>query len=80
MRAGLIVYDIAPSTIVAGPADRGRPTGGRAELPPSRWAIGQQAVGIYVGDGLMIDAPDFGGVVRVEPVYWAYFVGAVRVG
>jgi len=37
-------------------------------------------VGIYVGDGLMIDAPDFGGVVRVEPVYWAYFVGAVRVG
>jgi peptidoglycan DL-endopeptidase CwlO len=37
-------------------------------------------VGIYVGDGLMIDAPDFGEVVRVEPVYWAYFVGAVRIG
>jgi cell wall-associated NlpC family hydrolase len=37
-------------------------------------------VGIYVGGGLMIDAPDFGGVVRAEPVYWAYFVGAARVG
>ena len=37
-------------------------------------------VGIYLGNGLMIDAPDFGEVVRVEPVYWAYFVGAVRIG
>jgi cell wall-associated NlpC family hydrolase len=37
-------------------------------------------VGIYVGDGLMVDAPDFGEVVRVEPVYWAYYVGAVRIG
>jgi peptidoglycan DL-endopeptidase CwlO len=37
-------------------------------------------VGIYLGDGLMIDAPDFGEVVHVEPVYWAYFVGAVRIG
>jgi hypothetical protein len=33
-----------------------------------------------VGDGLMIDAPDFGEVVRVEPAYRAYFVGAVRIG
>jgi peptidoglycan DL-endopeptidase CwlO len=37
-------------------------------------------VGIYLGNGLMIDAPDFGEVVHVEPVYWAYFVGAVRIG
>jgi peptidoglycan DL-endopeptidase CwlO len=37
-------------------------------------------VGIYLGDGLMIDAPGFGEVVRVEPVYWAYFVGAARIG
>jgi cell wall-associated NlpC family hydrolase len=36
-------------------------------------------VGIYLGDGLMIDAPDFGEVVRVEPVYWAAYVGAVRI-
>ena len=37
-------------------------------------------VGIYLGDGLMIDAPDFGETVRVEPVYWASYVGAVRIG
>jgi cell wall-associated NlpC family hydrolase len=37
-------------------------------------------VGIYLGDGLMVDAPDFGEVVRVEPVYWGAYVGAVRIG
>jgi cell wall-associated NlpC family hydrolase len=37
-------------------------------------------VGIYLGDGLMVDAPDFGETVRVEPVYWADFDGAVRIG
>ncbi len=36
-------------------------------------------VGIYIGNGMMIDAPDFGEVVRVEPVYWSAFVGAVRI-
>ena len=36
--------------------------------------------GIYIGNGLMVDAPDFGETVQVEPVYWAYFVGAVRIG
>jgi peptidoglycan DL-endopeptidase CwlO len=37
-------------------------------------------VGIYLGDGLMIDAPDFGEVVQVEPVFWDEYVGAVRIG
>jgi peptidoglycan DL-endopeptidase CwlO len=37
-------------------------------------------VGIYLGGGLMIDAPDFGEVVRVEQVYWGAYVGAVRIG
>ncbi len=37
-------------------------------------------VGIYLGDGLMVDAPDFGEVVRVEPVFWSAYVGAVRIG
>ena len=36
-------------------------------------------VGIYIGDGMMIDAPDFGETVRVEPVYWSAYVGAVRI-
>ena len=37
-------------------------------------------VGIYLGDGLMVDAPDFGEVVRVDQVYWGAYVGAVRIG
>jgi peptidoglycan DL-endopeptidase CwlO len=36
-------------------------------------------VGIYLGDGLMVDAPDFGLTVRVEAVFWGDFVGAVRI-
>ncbi len=36
-------------------------------------------VGIYVGDGYMLDAPDFGETVQVQPVFWTYFVGAVRI-
>ena len=35
-------------------------------------------VGIYVGDGLMVDAPNSGAVVRVEPLFSDY-VGAVRI-
>lgn len=37
-------------------------------------------VGIYLGDGYMVDAPDFGQTVRIDPVYWSAFVGAVRIG
>ena len=37
-------------------------------------------VGIYIGNGLMIDAPDFGETVKVEPVYWSAYVGAIRIG
>jgi cell wall-associated NlpC family hydrolase len=35
-------------------------------------------VGIYVGDGLMVDAPDTGAFVRVEPLFSDY-IGAVRI-
>jgi cell wall-associated NlpC family hydrolase len=37
-------------------------------------------VGIYIGNGLMVDAPDFGLTVRVDPVYWNAYDGAVRIG
>jgi cell wall-associated NlpC family hydrolase len=37
-------------------------------------------VGIYIGNGLMIDAPTFGADVRVDPVSWDAYVGAVRIG
>ncbi len=39
---------------------------------------GVDHVGIYVGSGLMIDAPHTGAVVRVEPAGWDGFVGATR--
>jgi cell wall-associated NlpC family hydrolase len=36
-------------------------------------------VGLYIGNGLMIDAPDFGETVHVEQVYWNVYAGAVRI-
>jgi cell wall-associated NlpC family hydrolase len=36
-------------------------------------------VGIYVGNGLMVDAPTQGQNVQVQPVFWSAFVGAVRI-
>jgi peptidoglycan DL-endopeptidase CwlO len=36
-------------------------------------------VGIYIGNGLMVDAPDFGEPVQVQPVMWDVYVGAVRI-
>jgi cell wall-associated NlpC family hydrolase len=36
-------------------------------------------VGIYIGDGLMVDAPSTGENVQVQPVFWDAYVGAVRI-
>ena len=36
-------------------------------------------VGLYIGNGLMVDAPNFGETVQVEPVMWDVYVGAVRI-
>jgi cell wall-associated NlpC family hydrolase len=36
-------------------------------------------VGMYIGNGMMIDAPNFGEDVKVQPIYWNEFVGAVRI-
>lgn len=36
-------------------------------------------VGIYVGNGYMLDAPTFGIPVGVHPVFWSAYVGAVRI-
>jgi cell wall-associated NlpC family hydrolase len=36
-------------------------------------------VGMYIGNGLMVDAPNFNEAVRVEPVYWNVYIGAVRI-
>jgi cell wall-associated NlpC family hydrolase len=36
-------------------------------------------VGMYIGHGLMVDAPSFGQDVMVQRIYWSAFVGAVRI-
>jgi peptidoglycan DL-endopeptidase CwlO len=36
-------------------------------------------VGLYIGNGLMVDAPDFGEDVQVQPVMWDVYEGAVRI-
>lgn len=36
-------------------------------------------VGIYIGDGLMVDAPTFGQDVQVQGVFWGAYAGAVRI-
>jgi cell wall-associated NlpC family hydrolase len=36
-------------------------------------------VGIYVGNGFMLDAPTFGIPVGIHPIYWGSYVGAVRI-
>jgi peptidoglycan DL-endopeptidase CwlO len=36
-------------------------------------------VGLYIGNGLMVDAPSSGQVVQVQPIYWDAYVGAVRI-
>jgi peptidoglycan DL-endopeptidase CwlO len=36
-------------------------------------------VGIYVGNGLMVDAPEPGQDVQVQPVFWSAYAGAVRI-
>jgi len=36
-------------------------------------------VGIYVGNGMMLDAPTFGQPVQVQAVFWNAYVGAVRI-
>jgi cell wall-associated NlpC family hydrolase len=36
-------------------------------------------VGLYIGNGLMVDAPDFGEVVQVQPIDWGVYAGAVRI-
>ena len=41
---------------------------------------GVDHVGIYAGDGLMVDAPHTGAVVRVENADWSGRVGATRPG
>jgi peptidoglycan DL-endopeptidase CwlO len=50
----------------------------RSELKPGDLVFfypGIDHVGIYMGGGMMIDAPTFGQVVQVQPVFWSVYDG-----
>ena len=56
----------------------------RSELEPGDLVFfypGIEHVGIYLGDGLLVDAPTFGQVVQVQPMsdFAPYYDGAVRI-
>lgn len=56
----------------------------RSELQPGDLVFfypGLEHVGIYIGNGLLIDAPTFGQVVQVQPMsdFAPYYDGAVRI-
>jgi cell wall-associated NlpC family hydrolase len=67
-------FDAGPAV----PADTGVQPGDLVFFGASVGAVTH--VGLYVGDGEMVDAPHTGAVVRVEPAGWADFVGATRPG
>lgn len=53
----------------------------RSELEPGDLVFFYQDishVGMYIGNGMMIDAPYTGTVVRIDPIYWNVFVGGAR--
>jgi peptidoglycan DL-endopeptidase CwlO len=41
---------------------------------------GLDHVGIYVGNGMFLDAPSTGQVVQIQPMMWDVYDGAVRIG
>ena len=54
----------------------------RANLEPGDLVFffaDESHVGIYIGNGLMVDAPSSGQDVMVQPVMWDVYVGAVRI-
>jgi cell wall-associated NlpC family hydrolase len=54
----------------------------RSDLQPGDliFLYGLDHVGIWVGNGLMVDAPHTGTVVQIQPVPWDAFDGVVRIG
>jgi cell wall-associated NlpC family hydrolase len=53
-----------------------------SELQPGTliFMYGLDHVGMYVGNGMMIDAPSTGQVVQIQPIPWSAVDGAVAIG
>ena len=78
--AGVALPRVAQDQFDAGPAVTGStPQPGDLVFFGSG-PTGVDHVGLYVGDGLMVDAPHTGAVVRVEAADWSGMVGATRPG
>jgi cell wall-associated NlpC family hydrolase len=80
-RAGVTLPRVAQDQFSAGPSL----AGGTTVQPGDLVFFGSDPtsidhVGIYVGSGLMIDAPHTGALVRVESAGWTDLVGATRPG
>jgi cell wall-associated NlpC family hydrolase len=78
--AGVGLPRVAQDQFEAGPAVPGAAPQPGDLLFFGTGPTGVDHVGIYAGDGLMIDAPHTGAVVRVEPADWSGLVGATRPG
>jgi cell wall-associated NlpC family hydrolase len=79
--AGVDLPRVAQDQYDAGPAV----TAGSSLLPGDLVFFGGgpasvDHVGLYVGEGIMIDAPHTGALVRYDPANWADLVGATRPG
>jgi cell wall-associated NlpC family hydrolase len=78
--AGVALPRVAQDQFDAGPAVTGSvPQPGDLVFFGSG-PTGVDHVGLYIGDGLMVDAPHTGAVVRVEAADWSGLVGATRPG
>jgi len=80
-QGGVVLPRVAQDQFAAGP----QVAGGTSVRPGDliffgTGPAGVDHVGIYLGQGLMIDAPHSGAVVRVESAGWSGLVGATRPG
>jgi cell wall-associated NlpC family hydrolase len=79
--AGIVLPRVAQAQFDAGP-----PVSGDSTVLPGDLLFfgsgpsGVDHVGVYVGEGEMIDAPHTGALVRIEDAHWADLVGATRPG
>jgi cell wall-associated NlpC family hydrolase len=85
-RAAFAAAGVSLPRVAQGQFDAGPRLGDGAPVRPGDLVYfgsgpsGVDHVGIYVGAGLMVDAPHTGAVVRLESADWTGFVGATRPG
>jgi cell wall-associated NlpC family hydrolase len=78
--AGVALPRVAQDQFDAGPAVTGSTVQPGDLVFFGSGPTGVDHVGLYIGDGLMVDAPHTGAVVRVESADWSGLVGATRPG